>query len=166
MYITLSKVQITPNYNSGIFHIRSLKSISGSTNYSSFLKLDHKPDYILTSENELYWFYRSSVAFNFFNTGLLDQVIMKQVNEGANQTLVLNHNYTLTKKAGCYQFLVTFHGYYSCDYYGYHYGNTITLNIRIIPDYDFSQGLNAVTLNNISKDYSYNYVPLYFHHDL
>ena len=142
----------------------------GLVDYSRFLQIG-KPDYILTSENRLYWFYRSSVVFNFFNTDLIDQVRMKKSNEGINQTLALNHDYTLTKKVGCYRFDVMFHDYPS-NYYGYNGAKFITFYIRIIPDYDFSQGLNAVTLNNISKDYysykdrSYNYVPVYSHYDL
>ena len=151
LHFSLNNIRVTHDYDHDIFSLKRkrINTIRGLTDYSGFLQLDRKPDYILTSENELYYFYRSSVTFNFYNTDLLGSVLMKKVNEGANQTLILNHNYTLTKKAGCYQFLVTFHGYYSRDYYGYQYEKTITLNIRIIPDYDFSQGLNAVTLNNI-----------------
>ena len=164
LHFSLNNIRVAHEYDHDIFGFKPMKNnIRGLTDYSGFLQLDRKPDYILTSENELYYFYRSSVTFNFYNTDILDQVIMKKVSEGINQTLVLNHDYTLTKKAGCYQFLVTFYGYYSCDYYGYRYGNTITFNIRIIPDYDFSQGLNAVTLNNIpiSPD---NYSPYTYRH--
>ena len=138
--------------------LSNIHALVGMTDYSDFLHLGLKPDYILTSENKLHCFYRSGVTFNFFNTDLLDSVLMKKVNEGVNQILILNHNYTLTKKVGCYQFLVTFHDYPS-HYYGYQYSKTITLNVRIIPDYDFSQGLNAVTLNYISWDGN-NYSPI------
>ena len=156
IHLSITNIWISPRYDYNIFHNhRRINNIRGLTDYSGFLQLDRKPDYILTSEKELYWFYRSSVTFNFFNTHLITQVLMKKVNEGINQTLVLNHDYTLTKKAGCYQFLVTFHDY-PCEYYSYDGGKTIKLNIRIIPDYDFSQGLNAVTLNNISS-YDANY---------
>ena len=160
LHFSLNNIWVVHKYDSDIFSLKRKHNISGLTDYSGFLQLDRKPDYILTSENELYWFYRSSVSFNFFNTDLIDQVIMKKVNEGVSQNLVLNHDYTLTKKAGCYQFLVTFHGYPS-HYYGYQYSKTITLNVRIIPDYDFSQGLNAVTLNYISSDGN-NYSPAHW----
>ena len=163
--MSITNISIIPVYNN-IFDKHRDKidyHPEGFTDYSNFIQLDRQPDYILTSENELYYFYRSSVTFNFYNTDILDQVIMKKVSEGINQTLALNHDYTLTKKAGCYQFLVTFlhnHLYSSC-YYGYHgyqHSKTITFNIRIIPDYDFSQGLNAVTLNYISNgDHNYAY---------
>ena len=160
LHFSLNNIRVAHEYDSDIFSLKRKRFnyLNGLTDYSGFLQLDRKPDYILTSENELYYFYRSSVTFNFYNTDILDQVIMKKVSEGINQTLALNHDYTLTKKAGCYQFLLTFqHGYYSYDYYGFHYGDTITFNIRIIPDYDFSQGLNAVTLNNIPIGPDNNY---------
>ena len=158
----INNVYIGTQYDKSTFNNHHYLGHGGLTDYSHFLKIDSKPDYILTSENELYWFYRSSVSFNFFNTDLIDQVIVKKANEGLSQNLVLNHDYTLTKKAGCYQFLVTFPDFYhSMDYYGYKGYNsakTITFNIRIIPDYDFSQGLNAVTLNYISNgDGNYTY---------
>ena len=163
IYLSITNVEITPIYNYDTLmrkRGKRINTIRGLTDYSRFLQLDRKPDYILTSENELYWFYRSSVTFNFFNTDLINQVLMKKVNEGINQTLVLNHDYTLTKKAGCYQFLVTFHDY-PYEYYSYEGGKTIKLNIRIIPDYDFSQGLNAVTLNYFSSRYHHeNYSPV------
>ena len=162
IHLSITNIRIAPIYCGDTLSKHRINSTLGWTDYSDFIQLDRQPDYILTSENELYWFYRSSVTFNFFNTDLINQVLMKKVNEGINQTLVLNHDYTLIKKAGCYQFLVTFHDY-PYEYYGFHYGKTITLNIRIIPDYDFSQGLNAVTLNNIpiSPD---NYSPYTYRH--
>ena len=165
LHFSLNNIRVAHEYDNDIFGFKPMKNnIRGLTDYSGFLQLDRKPDYILTSENELYYFYRSSVTFNFFNTDLINQVLMKKVNEGINQTLVLNHDYTLTKKAGCYQFLVTFHDY-PYEYYGFHYGKTITLNIRIIPDYDFSQGLNAVTLNNIPIGSDNNYSAYSYWHN-
>ena len=164
IHLSITNIRIIPDYNN-IFDKHRDKidyHPEGFTDYSNFIQLDRQPDYILTSENELYYFYRSSVTFNFYNTDILDQVIMKKVSEGINQTLALNHDYTLTKKAGCYQFLVTFlhdNDLYSRRYYGYKGTKTITFNIRIIPDYDFSQGLNAVTLNYISWDGN-NYSPI------
>ena len=142
--------------------------------YSDFLHLDRQPDYILTNQNEYYYFYRSSVTFNFFNITLLDTVIMNKVNEGLlNQTLNLNHDYILSKNEGYYTFLISFRDYYTDDYYGHERLNTktIKLTIRIIPDYDFSQGLNAVTINTMgyasnysSENYSDSYyiVDIYF----
>ena len=162
--MSITNIRIIPDYHN-IFdkHRNTIHYAKGFTDYSNFIQLDRQPDYILTSENELYYFYRSSVTFNFYNTDILDQVIMKKVSEGINQTLALNHDYTLTKKAGCYQFLVTFlhNDFYSSCYYGHkgHLAKTITFNIRIIPDYDFSQGLNAVTLDYISSYYNNNYSP-------
>ena len=161
LHFSLNNIRVAHGCDSDIFSLKRkrINNFCGLTDYIGFLQLDRKPDYILTSENELYYFYRSSVSFYFFNTYLIDQVIMKKVNEGVSQNLDLSRYYTLTKKAGCYQFLVTFlHGYYSSDYYGYKGTKTITFNIRIIPDYDFSQGLNAVTLNYISNgDHNYAY---------
>ena len=167
-------------YNSSIFNSYTPSGGWGRPyrscpDYSDFIKLDRKPDYILTSENEFYWFYRSSVTFNFFNTKLLDEVIMNKVNEGIDQTLFLDHDYTLTKKAGCYRFTLKFNSQaYIEPYYGYrncvHSGSdcpgldTITFNIRIIPDYDFSQGLNAVTLNVTARNN--NYTPYYWDEEL
>ena len=165
IHLSITNIRIIPVYHN-IFdkHRNMIHYAKGFTDYSNFIQLDRQPDYILTSENELYYFYRSSVTFNFYNTDILDQVIMKKVSEGINQTLALNHDYTLTKKAGCYQFLVTFlyNDFYSSCYYGNkgHLAKTITFNIRIIPDYDFSQGLNAVTLDYISSYYNNNYSPI------
>ena len=164
IHLSITNIRIAPIYHGDTLSKHRINSTLGWTDYSDFIQLDRQPDYILTSENELYWFYRSSVTFNFFNTDLINQVLMKKVNEGINQTLVLNHDYTLTKKAGCYQFLVTFHDY-PYEYYGFHYGKTITLNIRIIPDYDFSQGLNAVTLNYFSRYHDENYAPATYSDD-
>ena len=162
-------------YNADLFNYDNYERAGHKAHcYSDFLHLDRQPDYILTNQNEYYYFYRSSVTFNFFNITLLDTVIMNKVNEGLlNQTLNLNHDYILSKNEGYYTFLISFRDYYTDDYYGHERLNTktIKLTIRIIPDYDFSQGLNAVTINTMgyasnysSENYSDSYyiVDIYF----
>ena len=163
--VSITDVKFFPTFKGFVDDKKDISGfpVRGLTDYSDFLYLERKPDYILTSENELYWFYRSSVTFNFFNTHMLDQVILKKTNEGLGQVLDLNNQYILKK--GCYQFLLTFHvSQYPYNYYGYKVTKTMILNIHIIPDYDFSLGLNAVTLHTtgFNSNYTYTDYPIIF----